>query len=101
MSITKKYSKDKAACEVSFHYVNYDELHPQTVFLVGDFNNWVTDATPMQMVEDGSFRVTISLDAFSTYQFRYLIDGEHWENDDHADNYDCTPFGSYNSVVNV
>ncbi|MDX1655300.1 MAG: isoamylase early set domain-containing protein, partial [Candidatus Competibacteraceae bacterium] len=47
---------------------------------------------------DGSFTVTVNLESGKEYQFRYLLDGERWENDWEADKY--VPAGGHdNSVV--
>jgi len=35
------------------------------------------------------------------YRFRYLLDGEVWENDDSADEYIPNEFGTEDSVVEV
>jgi hypothetical protein len=33
------------------------------------------------------------------YQFRYLVNGQDWQNDWHADQYALNKFGTDNSVV--
>jgi 1,4-alpha-glucan branching enzyme len=71
------------------------------VTLVGEFNNWDPEATPLSRLETGDFAVTIQLDRGKEYRFRYLIDGERWENDWSADKYVKGPFGSDDSVVAV
>jgi hypothetical protein len=35
------------------------------------------------------------------YRFRYLIDGEVWENDDSADTYVANDFGTEDSVLEI
>lgn len=70
------------------------------VFVVGDFNVWGKSAASMRKLKDGSFILTLELDANKEYQLRYLIGGECWENDRDADKYVSTPFGDCgNSVV--
>ncbi len=71
------------------------------VTVVGEFNNWDPEATPLSRLENGDFAVTIRLDGGKEYRFRYLIDGERWENDWSADKYVKGPFGSDDSVVAV
>jgi hypothetical protein len=51
--------------------------------------------------KDGRFSTTISLEAGQTYRFRYLVDGERWENDWGADGYVPNTFGSEDSIVKV
>lgn len=41
------------------------------------------------------------LDAGRRYLFRYLAAGEHWFNDDAADDYEPNGFGGSDSVVDL
>jgi hypothetical protein len=41
------------------------------------------------------------VEAGRQYRFRYLIDGERWENDHAADGYAPNPFGSEDAVLNA
>jgi len=59
------------------------------------------DFPPHEARKDGSFTLTISLKPGRRYRFRYLLDGERWENDWAADAYVSNPFGSDDSVVEV
>lgn len=68
------------------------------IFLVGDFNEWCTTATPMHQDRDGVWRVTLDLLQGSHYEYRYLIDGD-WKTDYHADGFTTNAHGSENSVV--
>jgi hypothetical protein len=69
-------------------------------FLVGEFNHWATDATPMLKVGD-HFEVTIPLMGERHYRFKYLLDGHSWENDPNADDYVENEFGGHDSVIRV
>jgi 1,4-alpha-glucan branching enzyme len=71
----------------------------RSAVLVGDFNGWSTDATPMEQVGD-CFEVTVDL-APGEYRYRYLLDGERWENDWNADDYSPNQFGGDDSVRRV
>jgi 1,4-alpha-glucan branching enzyme len=71
-----------------------------TACVVGEFNEWSTTAHPMQPDADG-FTATIPLDPGRTYRFRYLLDGEHWENDWAAHTYVPNEFGGDDSVVDL
>jgi len=97
--IKKSYIKNQKTCEVTFEIPA--EIGAETVYLCGDFNEWDLTALPMKKQKDGSFLVTIQLEAGQDYCFRYLIDGERWENDWAADRYEANPFGQENSVVNL
>ena len=67
--------------------------------LVGDFNNWDTEADRMKKARDGSFSLKIEVPAGKDYQFRYLIDGQKWENDWSADRYVFNGLDGDNSVL--
>lgn len=70
------------------------------VTLVGDFNEWSLTATPLtRSNETEPWEVTLELPRHRSFQFRYLVNGYHWENDWQADRYVPNPFGGENSVV--
>jgi hypothetical protein len=68
------------------------------IYLVGDFNGWNEQATPMQQDRDGVWRAAVDLRSGAQVQFRYLIDGQ-WRTDYHADGYSQNGFGTENSLV--
>jgi hypothetical protein len=71
------------------------------VLLCGDFNGWTAAPTPLRQGNDGAWQVTLPLEPGNSYHFRYLLDGQRWENAWQADRYEPNPFGSDNSVVIV
>src|SRR5690606_3841621 len=73
-------------------------LWADRILLVGDFNHWDSQATPMQQDRDGVWRAVIDLKRGEQAQFRYLIDGQ-WRTDYHADGSTQNTFGSENSIV--
>jgi|WetSurMetagenome_2_1015567.scaffolds.fasta_scaffold741722_1 1,4-alpha-glucan branching enzyme len=100
MSIKKQYLKTKSVCKVTFTLPKNIARTAGSVYLVGDFNDWDANSHPMKLQKDGSFNLTINLDKGKEYQYRYLLDGYMWENDDCADKYVKNPYGdSDNSVV--
>lgn len=101
MSLRKQYLKTKPVCKVTFSFPKAGFGSPKSVHLVGDFNNWNKTAAPMRRLKNGSFTLTIALERNREYQFRYLLDGQRWENDWEADTYVPNDFGSENSVVAV
>jgi 1,4-alpha-glucan branching enzyme len=102
MSIKKQYLKTKPVCKVTFRIPKEAAKTAKRVHVVGEFNNWSIDATPMKNLKNGSFTVTLDLDLNREYQFRYLIDDSNWENDWEADKYVPTIYGDCeNSVVAV
>ena len=77
-------------------------LEADTVNLVGEFNQWNTKATPLKKLKNGTFTTNLELEKGRSYQFRYLIDEQRWENDSQADSYVATPFGdSENCVISL
>ncbi len=102
MSLKKQYLKTKPVCKVTFRVPKEIGKGADSVHLVGDFNKWDTQKTPMKKLKDGSFTITLDLPIDQEYQFRYLLNQNIWENDWDADKY--IPSGissSENSVVVV
>ena len=101
MSIKKRFLKSKPVCKVTFSLTREAAQDAETVHLVGEFNDWDTSA-PMRKLKGGAFTVTLDLEAGRAYQFRYLVDGTNWENDEQADRYVPSPYpGTENSVVEM
>src|SRR5579859_6251242 len=94
--LKKKFLKTK--CQVSFELAILDDT--ERVNLVGDFNNWDTEATPMEK-KGKKFVATVDLDLNRDYQYRYLIDGHEWRNDEAADKYVQNAFNGDNSVIST
>lgn len=87
MSTIKKYLKSKPVCKVTFKVPKACVENAEKVALVGEFNNWNTNAFQMDRLKDGSFKTTIDLEVGKSYAYRYLIDNVIWENDWDADKY--------------
>lgn len=97
--LKKSYSKSGGSCRVTFKLPA--EVAAETAVLCGDFNNWDQNETPMKKLKDGSFSATVSLEPGSAYRFRYLLDGQRWENDWEADQYLPNSYGEEDSLVAV
>jgi len=95
--LKKQYLKSKPVCKVTFY--TPESIEAEEVNLVGDFNSWNEDATPMEKLKDGRFKVVLPLETDNEYQFRYLVNGAEWHNDWEADKYVPNPFLGDNSVV--
>lgn len=95
--ITKKYTQDNKKCRVTFKLPV--GVGSEKVQLYGEFNDWV--GQDMKKQKTGHFSLSITLLSGRKYQFRYLIDGDHWENDTQADAYVPNPYGSEDSVLNI
>jgi hypothetical protein len=71
------------------------------VALVGDFNDWVAQATPMQGgVAEGLWVVTVPL-APGRYRYAFLVDGTTWVPDPGAPRAFDDDFGRPNSVLTI
>ena len=100
MSLKKQYLKTKDRCKVTFRLPKAAAPGAETVYMVGEFNNWSTVKTPMKRLKSGEFKAVVDLVPGHTYQFRYLIDQTRWENDWDADRYVESDIGGCeNSVV--
>ncbi|MBK7409398.1 MAG: isoamylase early set domain-containing protein [Saprospirales bacterium] len=98
--IKKQFMKSKAVCKVTFTLPKEAVENATEVAVLGEFNNWdLENAVSMKKQKDGSFKTTVEMESGREYAFRYLVNGEQWENDNEADKYIATPFGSENSVV--
>lgn len=96
--IHKMPSRDPTKVLVRF------ELPPaiwaDSVYLVGDFNNWNETSHPMRRDrDDPTWYIVLELDRDKEYEFRYLVNGRDWHNDWKADKYVPNPYGGTNSVV--
>jgi 1,4-alpha-glucan branching enzyme len=87
MSLKKQYLKTKPVCKVTFKLSKEEAKSADSVKLLGDFNGWDKNASPMKKLKNGGFTATVDLEKGKQYQFRYLLDETQWENDWHADQY--------------
>jgi 1,4-alpha-glucan branching enzyme len=100
MATKKQYLKSRPVCKTKFVLPQEATKAAKTVYIVGDFNDWKVNASPMKKLKNGSFTIVIDLPVGKEYQYRYLIDGTNWENDWDADKYVPNPYGDGdNSVV--
>lgn len=92
--LKKRFFKTVEECEVTFRV---EPGEAESVALVIESNDWRPVA--MEQLKSGPFKTTLRLPLDSRVQFRYLIDGNVWHNDDAADAYVPNQFGGENSVV--
>ncbi len=74
------------------------EHRVETAAVAGEWNDWEPEA--MHPKKDGSFYLRKYLLTGRNYQFRYLLDGEIWVNDDHAPRVH-NPYGTENSLLEL
>lgn len=98
-SLLKQYSNGGSRCNVTFILPREAAVDAATVTVAGDFNNWDPASSLMSRLKNGDFSLSLDLDGNREYRFKYLIDGDRWENDWHADKYVPNAFGSDDSVV--
>ncbi len=101
MSIKKQFLKSKPVCKVSFKVSKELANGALKVNIAGDFNNWNKTSDEFNALKDGSFSLAIDLETGHNYQFRYVLDGINWINDEAADAYQNGGFGSQNSVITL
>lgn len=97
----KTYTKNRQSCKVTFALPKEAVNGVKMVNVVGDFNNWDKNATPLKKLRTGIFSTTITLPCGREYRFKYLIDGSRWENDWHADHYAPNTYGGNDSIVSL
>ena len=99
MAIKKQYLKSKPVCKVTFS-VPAEEA--KSVAVVGSFNEWNTEATELKKLKNGTFKGTVDLASENSYEFRYLVDGKSYINDEQADAYAYNEFAAAeNCVINL
>jgi Carbohydrate-binding module 48 (Isoamylase N-terminal domain) len=76
------------------------DVDADSVALCGDFNDWSAEATMLERGDDGSWLVFVPLEPGRSYRYRYLLDGQRWENGQ-ADRYEPNPYGDVDSVIVV
>lgn len=94
--LTKRFFKTKDEVEVTFEYPGENA---NEVALLCEANNW--EPIPMKKARKAGspFRVKVRLPKDGEFSFRYLLDGERWDNDHAADAYRPNEHGEDNSIV--
>jgi 1,4-alpha-glucan branching enzyme len=98
MAIKKQFLKSKPVCKVTFT-VPAEEA--TSVAVVGSFNEWNAKSTTLKKLKNGSFKGTVDLEANTSHEFKYLIDGTY-VNEIEADGYAWNDFaGAENSIITL
>ena len=101
--LTKTYVKSRKIWKVCFKLPKEecpDVEKVASVHLVGDFNNWDQQATPMTYSRS-VYSTTLEFAPEQEHQFRYLVNGKIWCNDWHADSYVVNEVGGENCVLHL
>lgn len=96
--ISKEFTPKRTVCKVTLTLP--EEWANKEVVVAGSFNDWDTSSDKLEK-ENGKWTTTLRLKPENEYRFKYLIDGEKWENDDAADQYVPNEFGSEDSVIKI
>ena len=72
----------------------------RSVALVGDFNDWNSDSTPLRPAAGGLWTVTVPLTA-GRYTYTFVVDGERWMADPSAPPAPPDDAGRPSSVVTI
>jgi 1,4-alpha-glucan branching enzyme len=97
MAIKKQYLKSKPVCKVTF---TVPAKEANEVVVAGNWNEWNATAEPLKKLKNGTFKTTVDLESGSSYEFKYIVDGE-WQNDEQADAYAWNEFATENGVLNL
>lgn len=77
------------------------DVQADSVVLCGEFNQWSVEGIQLERDSDGTWRAIVALEPGRSYRYRYMLDGERWENAWHADRYTPNPYGGVDSVIIV
>ena len=77
------------------------EVGAESAALCGEFNDWNAEAAPMKRKKDGTFYASVFLTPGKGYRYRFLLNGDRWENDWNAEQYLPNEHGTDDSVVTV
>lgn len=72
----------------------------KAVCVVGEFNDWSVETHPLQQQDYGTWRITLQLPP-GRYQYKFVIDGNKWEDDADNPNRTINEFGTSNSILEV
>lgn len=98
--IEKKTSPKGKSVRVTFSVPA--DVAVEEIAVVGDFNGWDAAKGSMKLSSKaGAWKKGVSLKPGATYEFRYLVDGKTWRNDEGADAYVPNDFFGENGVVEL
>ena len=94
----KKQIQDKSGeVKVTFVVNDYDDMG--RVSVVGDFNNWTPQQHNLVRRSNRTRSTSVNLRAGKKYTFRYVEDGGTWFNDEAADGWEPSGYGTDNCIV--
>jgi predicted flap endonuclease-1-like 5' DNA nuclease len=99
--ITKQYSKTKPVCKVTFSVPLVQAGEQADLRVLGDFNQWNWEQALKLAAGKDAYQGALELAAGQSYEFRYLVDGQRWLNEEAADGYVATPYFSHNCLLQL
>ena len=69
------------------------------VSVVGDFNGWDPCVNRFQRRNNRTFSTAVQVEPGKKFHFRYLSEDGGWLNEEEADHWEISPFGSQNCVL--
>lgn len=94
----KRFFKTRDDVEVTF---TYDRPEAGSVALVCEEQGWDALAMKRSARGKGPWALKVRLPRSRRIQYRYLVDGESWENDPFADAWEPNHIDGDNSVVST
>lgn len=82
------------------HFVYYDP-RAERVSVIGDFNAWQPDATPMETIAPGMWHAAIPLPPPGRYGYKFLVDNDRWLDDPENSEKEADGYGGFNAVLVV
>ncbi len=79
----------------------HHEDDAESVFLVGDFNGWKQDETPLKQNRNGIWQTEIPCLPAGRYRYKFLVDGERWTEDPNHGLKEEDGFGGFNSILQI
>lgn len=78
----------------------YFDPSAAVVTLVGNFNQWNPTVRPLKRDAGGQWRATVKLEP-GTYQYKFVVNGDRWEEDPLNLHRVMNEHGTFNSVRKV
>jgi 1,4-alpha-glucan branching enzyme len=97
--IRKRKSRGSNEVRVTF-VLPGDHQHGEAA-LVGTFNGWSPVTHPFVRRSNGTYSVSVVLNAGERHLFRYYAEDGHWFNEPEADGYEPSGHGSDNCVLQL
>ncbi len=93
-AIPKKKSKASGSLKPTEFSLSAPQA--QSVFLVGNFNQWDLSSHPLKRDKNGMWKISLNLNP-GQYEYRFFVDGE-WQSDPSCSTCVENPFGTLNCL---